>query len=254
MILGPGLLSFPSIVRLGRQESSVSDAPKTYTQEEVDALLATEVAGLKANTQETVRELRAARAKLANLDGVDPEEHKRLKQFVADAEQKKAAAEGDWKSLEKQLVERHSQELGTKEKRIGKLQSALEKRLVDANLATALAKAEADPTMLELLQLAGRKSVRVRETDDDFEAFVADAQGNPLISDGKGTPMDVDTFVAQTLKSQYPSAFKGTGSSGGGASKSAGGASGAPRNIASTNSQDFLSSINDIALGKTTVG
>jgi hypothetical protein len=232
----------------------VSDEPKVFTQEEVDAMLAEQVGGLKANRDDALKELKAAKTKLAHYNDVDPEEHKRLKAFVAEAEQKKAAAEGDWKSLEKQLIDRHTQELTAKDSRAAKLQSALEKRLVDAKLATALAKADADPTMLELLQLAGRRAIRVRETEDDFEEYVADAQGNPLISDSKGTPMDVDTYVQQTLKAQYPGAFKGTGSSGGGATKSTGGASGATRSIASTNTPDFLSNLTDIASGKVKIG
>jgi chromosome segregation ATPase len=232
----------------------VSDENKTYSQEEVDALLAEQVGGLKANRDEALKEAKKAKDALKNYEGVDPAEFKALKEAAAEAERKKAAAEGDFKSLEKQLIERHQTELGTKEKRISKLQTALEKRLVDAKLATALAKADADPTMLELLQLAGRRAIRVRETEDDFEEYVADAQGNPLIADSRGTPMDVDTYVQQTLKAQYPGAFKGTGSSGGGATKSTGGASGAVRNIASTNSSDFLSNLDGIAAGKVKIG
>jgi hypothetical protein len=232
----------------------VSDEKTVFTKEEVDAMLAEQVGGLKANRDEALKELKSARAALKNYEGVDPTEFKALKEAAAEAERKKAAAEGDFKSLEKQLIDRHTQELSAKDKRAAKLQSALEKRLVDAKLATALAKADADPAMLELLQLAGRRAIRVRETEDDFEEYVADAQGNPLIADGKGTPMDVDTYVQQTLKAQYPGAFKGTGSSGGGATRSAGGASGAVRSIASTNSPDFLSNLADIASGKTKVG
>jgi hypothetical protein len=232
----------------------VADEPKTFTQDEVDALLAEQVGGLKANRDELAKEAKAAKAALRNYDGIDPAEFKALKEAAAEADRRKATAEGDFKALEKQLIDRHTQEIGTKEQRIAKLQAALEKRLVDANLATALAKAEADPTMLELLQLAGRRSVRVRETDDDFEAYVADAQGNALVADGKGTPMDIDTFVSTTLKTQYPGAFKGTGSSGGGATKSTGGASGAVKSISGTNSPDFLSNLDGIAAGKVKIG
>jgi hypothetical protein len=48
--------------------------------------------------------------------------------------------------------------------------------------------------------------------------------------------------------------FEGSGSSGGGASKSTAGGSGAVKSIASTNSPEFLASLVDVASGKTTVG
>jgi len=230
----------------------VAGDPKTYTQDEIDAMIASKLdeatAGLKKNRDDALREAKDAKTKLQNYEGVDPDEFKRLKDAAAEAERKKAAAEGDFKALEKQLIERHSAERQGDAKKIEKLTKALERRLVDARLAEMLAKHEADPSMLPLLQLEGRRYVRVKETDDDFEEYVTDEAGKgPLISDGKGTPMNVDDLVGQVLKTKYPAAFRGTGSSGGGATKSRGGAGGTTFNPASNDGQAFLAQLESIA-------
>ena len=230
----------------------MADEPKTYTEEEVAARIAEVEKGLKANRDEALKEAKTAKARLAAYDGVDPDEFKKLKSAAEEAERKKAAAEGDFKSLEKQLVDRHSVELAAKETAIGKLTKAVERRLVQAQLATAIAKAGGKPSMTELLVLDGARHIRVRETDEDFEAFVADEKGLPLVADGKGTPMTVDLFVEQNLKAKYPDAFNGSGSSGGGASKSTAGGGGV-RVIAAGDDQAFLANLAEIASGKAEV-
>jgi len=229
----------------------VADDPKTYTEEEfeqaVTARAAEAAAGLKANRDELLREAKKAKDALKAYDGIDPSEYKALKAAAEEAERKRAVDEGNFASLEKQLVDRHQKEIGVKEARIEKLNRALERRLVEAKLAEALAKAEADPSMMPLLLLEGQRHVRVRETEDDFEEYVADERGNPLVADGKGTPMDVQTFVGETLKAKYPSAFRGSGSTGGGAGRS--GAAGGTRTISAADNAAFMANLADIAKG-----
>lgn len=221
------------------------------TQDELDALIEERLAGLKANRDDALKEAKAAKKKLENYDGVDPDEFKRLKAESDKAQRDKAAAEGDFKALEKQLVERHTQEIGAKDTRISKLSKALERRLIDAELTRAIAAQKGDP---DLLLPFARQFGRVRETDDDFEGFVADERGQPLVADGKGTPMSFDLFVEQTLKTKFPRAFDGTGSSGGGAAKSIASGNGGSKVIPAGDNAAFLASVEDIASGKATVG
>ncbi len=226
--------------------------PKTYTQEEFDAAIAEReaaTAGLKANRDELLKESKAAKAKLAAYDGVDPEEFKKLKQAADEAEQKRAAAQGDFESLKRQLVEKHGTELSAKDAAIAKRQAALEKRLVQAELTAAIARHKGDP---DLLLPHGSRYVKVKETEQDFEAFIADESGNPRYADGKGTPMSFDDLVTQVLLPKYPRAFEGTGSSGGGAAKSTGGAGGA-RVIPRDDNAAFLANVDGIADGTTQV-
>lgn len=226
--------------------------PKTYTQEEYDAMTA-ERDAVVANRNEVLKEAKRAKDALKNYDGFDPAEFKALKEAAVEAERKKAASEGDFKALEKQLVDRHGVELKGKDDKIGKLTKAIEKRAIRLELQNALIAAGARKGSLELLVEHGAKYGRLRETEDDYEAFVADESGNPRIADGKGTPMDFATFAQETLKAKYPDLFEGTGSTGGGATKSSGGATGGTKVIASGDNAAFLANLDGIAAGTTTV-
>ena len=153
-----------------------------------------------------------------------------------------------------QMVEQHQKEIKAEQMKTQKALAALEKRKV-SKLTEALVKAEVLPEMLDLLVLKGSASVRLRESDTDWEEYVADERGVQLVSDGIGTPMGIDSFVQQILKAQYPGAFKGTGSSGGGAPRSnaGGGGSGSTQVIAAGDSKAFMANLKDIAAGKVTV-
>ena len=98
------------------------------------------------------------------------------------------------------------------------------------------------------------KWVKVRETDDDFEAYVVDEVGTPLMADGQGTPMTFDTLVQEKLIPIYPRAFEGTGSSGGGAARSVSGATGRGRTIAAADGDSFMANLEAIAKGEMRVG
>ena len=230
---------------------------ETYTKEQVDAMiaerLASEVEGLKKNRDEIAKEAKAAKARLTAYDGIDPEEFKRLKAAAEEAEHKKAAAEGDFSKLKEQMVQRHQQELGTRDKRVAKLESALNRRLTTDELRKALT-GKVLPEYAELIVEHGARFLKVQETDDDFDVVITDGKGNALVADGKGSPMTLEQFVDQNLKSKFPGAFAGTGSSGGGATRSTGGASGGSKTIASTNSPEFIASLKGISDGSVTVG
>lgn len=223
---------------------------ETYTKAELEAALAETTAGLKANREEALREAKQAKAALKNYEGVDPEEFKRLKAAATEAEQKKAAAEGDFNALKKQLLDQHASEKQGLEKKISKYSAEIEKRAVQAALIEAITTEKGNAKML--LPYA-KQFVRVRETEDGFEAFVADDKGNPMIGDAQGAPMTIKQFVQATLKTEFPGAFEGTGSSGGGATKSNAGGGGSSKTITSGDGQDFLKNVDKIATREVTV-
>lgn len=224
-------------------------ADPKYTEEEYNAMVA-ERDALKANRDEALGEAKRAKKALQNYDGVDPTEYKSLKDAAAAAEEKRAAAEGDFNTLKKQLVENHQKELGARDGKIGKLTKALERRLIQAELTKAIAAKKGDP---ELLLPYAERFARTKETDDDYEAFLVDQAGNPRYSDGQATPMTFDAFVEQELMTKFPRAFEGTGSSGGGAPKSNAGGGGVKR-IASGDNAAFLANLDAIAKGDVEVG
>lgn len=228
--------------------------PKTYTEDEYNALVA-EREALKANRDEILTEAKKAKKALDGYAGVDPKKYQELVAAAEEAERKKATAEGDFKALEKQLIERHQAELGDRDKRISKFQSALEKRAIRAELQQALIKAKAFPEEMDLLVERGMRYARMKETDDDFVAYIADKDGNQMVSDGKATPMDFSTFVETNLKQQFPRLFEGTGSSGGGASKpnAGGNGSNSPKTIAVGDNSAFLSNLDGILSGSVKV-
>lgn len=223
----------------------MADGTETFTKEQVEAMIAEQVAGLKANRDEVLRESKKFREQLKQYEGVDPEEFRTLKTRAEQEAQKRAAAEGDWKALEKQLIERHAKEREADSAHATKMQRALEQHLVRAELTKVISKHRGDP---DLLLPHAAQFVKVRETDDGFEAYVADEKGNPRIADGKGTPMDFDQLVEQVLLPKYPRAFDGTGSSGGGAAKSAG-TTGGTRVVSASDNSAFIANLEAIAKG-----
>ncbi|MBK8006763.1 MAG: hypothetical protein IPK12_23525 [Gemmatimonadetes bacterium] len=218
---------------------------KTYTEEEV--------AGLKASQQQLLDEVKKLKGMTKAYEGLDPEKARTALAALEDAERKKAEAQGNWQALEQQLKARHGEELGTRELRIQKLESALQRRAHSA-LDSELAKAGCLPQFMDLVKLEGQRFLRLKEMEEGFVEEVYDPETKtPLVADGQGRPMSVADLVTQRLKGKYPDAFQGSGSSGGGASKSAAGGGGAPKVIASTNSPEFLASVADVAAGKAKV-
>lgn len=227
----------------------MADDAKMYSQEEFDAMVQ-ERDALKANRDQILTEAKQAKERLKNYDGVDPDEFKKLKDAAAEAERKKAESEGDFKSLEKQLIERHTSELGARDQRISTLTSALEKRLIDADAAQVLA--ELKGSVKGLLPHI-RPHLKVVEQDGEFVAVVVDSRGNPRIADGKGTPMTIKDLAEEfRADSDLARLFEGSGSSGGGASKSNAGGGGASV-VARGDNSAFIANLEGIASGKVEV-
>ena len=224
----------------------------TFTQEQLDEAVKDALAQAKAGNDEAFgnlwKEAKQAKAKLAAYDGVDAEEYKKLKAAAEKAERERAEAEGDFKSIEAQLKERHAQELAAKDKVLAKYRSAVDKRVKQAELIKAIVAAGGDPA---LLLPHAEKFVDVRETDNDFEAFIIDEQGQPLVADGQGTPMTLEMVIQEKLVPQFPRAFGGTGSSGGGASRSdAGGGGAGPRKVSASDPDAWFANLDGIVSGK----
>ncbi len=223
------------------------EGDKTFTQEEMDAAIAAANTALEASRDAILGEKKVATDALKKFDGFDSTEFKRLQDAEAEAARIKATEEGDWTKLEQKLIEAHGTEMTTKETRIEKLMGALQKHLVDAELTKAISAAKGDAA---LLLPHARAFVQTRETDDGFEVFVADEKGTPLVSDGQGTPMTMAQLVEGKLADEYPRAFEGTGSSGGGASKSSAGGQRIAGTIAADDGGSFMDNLDGIAEGK----
>jgi hypothetical protein len=231
-------------------DKSVAD----FTPEQqaaIDAAVAEQVEGLKKNQNELLKESKAAKAKLAAYDGVDPEEYKKLKQAAEEAERKRLQGEGDFKQLEQQLVKKYEGLLEQERGSVSRMRSAMEKHLIDSAALSELAKVSDSPKLL-LPHIRGR--MKVVEHDGEFHARIVDDSGNIRVGKGQGSsPMTLSELIEE-MKSdkEFAPAFRGTGSSGGGATKSTGGAGGS-RTIAAHDNAGFLANLESIAKGEVTV-
>jgi len=191
-----------------------------------EAELPTETAGLKSALQKE-REAKAAfERSLKGFEGIDPEEARKLKTEAEQAAADKLKNKGDWDAREKQLKEQlatdltkretHFQtELKSRDDRIVKLQSSLEKSLIEAQATSAIAAAKGAP---ELLLPHVMRAVKVVEENGEFVARVLDAQGQPRIANVKGDPFTISNLVEEMKANEvFGRAFEATGAGGSGA-------------------------------------
>lgn len=227
-------------------------AGETYTQEQVDAMiaerLATEVDGLKKSQAQLLKEKKEAQARAALFEGLDPEETKALKTKFEELERTaKAQAAG----ITSEQLTKLRQEAATEyEKKYGPVLSERDQ------LKQEIRGLKLDAVVKGLMAKAGARAERIdalfRLSSDRFDLT---DDGKPMVKDAT---KEVDKFITEDLLKEYPEFFQGTGSSGGGASKSNGGAGGVVTRIAApTNGvfgPEFLQNLKGISEGKTVVG
>jgi len=194
------------------------------TQEELEAKIAEAVAPLIQKRDELLGETKsakeAARAARAALTEAETAA-KAMKAGISSQELERLRAEVD--AQYKPVVE----SLKTENRRL-KLDG-----VVKEQMARGGARADRIEALFKLT--AGEYDL----TDD----------GKPMLRERPGTP--IEKFVTEDLKAMYPEFFEGTGSSGGGASKSV--ASGAVRIIPADDPVAFGKNAADIAAGRAEV-
>jgi len=216
-----------------------------YTKDELDA----EVAGLKKNQQEAMDQLKALQRKLSDLGGIDGISAK-LKEFdELEAEIARIEAEGE--AQDAGLTKEKLQEIENS------VQARLEKKyapLADQNksLSEQVRTLTLDNVVKALMPKKGVRADRVdalyRVAKDNFDLTEDNA---PILREDPGA--DIGEFIETKLAEQWPEFFEGTGSSGGGASRSAGGAGSFRRTIPAGDNDAFLANLEQIATGKVQV-
>lgn len=169
---------------------------KTFTQDELDRIVADRVARTKRQYEK-------------RLDGIDLDEAKSLLQRQQEAEVEKQKERGEFESILRQTVEKKDQEISTYKQR-------LETQLVDGALLSAASRNNA--VSAEQVSQLLRGSVRLSE---DGTAEVYDANGTPRYNE-QGELLSVDQLVGDFLTSN-PHFVKA--SSGGAGSRTAVGGS-----------------------------
>ena len=182
--------------------------------EAVASKVTEETEGLRLNRDEVLKEKKSLTEKLRKYKDVDPEKYAELTALQEEAERKAAEESGNFETLKTQLMEQHAKELDTEKSKGEKLTRSLENYLVRAAATKAIADADGTVDLL-LPHVIAR--LRVMENDDGHFARVVDTEGQPVLEDAaKGIPMTIDTLVTGEMKEKFPSAFKGTGATGGG--------------------------------------
>jgi len=148
---------------------------KTFTQEELDRIVADRVARTKRQYDK-------------KLDGIDLDEAKSLLQRQQEAEIEKQKERGEFESILRQTVEKKDQEISTYKQR-------LESQLVDGALLTAASRNNA--VSAEQVSQLLRGSVRLSE-DGNAEAY--DANETPRYND-QDELLSVDQLVGEFLTS-----------------------------------------------------
>jgi len=146
---------------------------KTFTQEELDRIVADRVARTKRQYDK-------------RLDGIDLDEARQLLQRQQEAEIEKQKERGEFESILKQTVEKKDQEIRTYKQR-------LESQLVDGALLSAASRNNA-VSAEQVVQLV-RGAVRLSE---DGTAEVVDSNGTPRYNDS-GDPLSVDELDGDFL-------------------------------------------------------
>lgn len=210
---------------------------KSYTQEEVDALVAEKLAGVKAEDDPAFKKLwqeaKSAKAKA-----------KELAEKLTEVEQQKSAEKAGITSTELDRIRAEIRK---------DVESSLAERFSDYDSL----KHENRTLKLDNVVKAemGKAGVRPERLDALYrlaaEQFDLTEDGKPMVKSHMGTP--VDKYISGQLLKEYPEFFQGTGSSGGGATKAQGGALGGIRKIAASDAKAIATYAEEIMSGKAEV-
>jgi len=193
-----------------------------YILQEVEIPDPADVDGLIKKNAELINEKKKLEQKYA---GIDPDEYQKLSKAQQLAERARLESKGEWEALERQLIEKHVEDLKKKDDEIGSLTFAVEERLVDTEASAAIIAAKGNAV---LLLPHVKQNIRVvRENDESghvrFIARVVDSNGNPRIGDAKGSPMTIKQLVEEMRSDdRYSRAFEATYARGSGAPSNAG--------------------------------
>jgi hypothetical protein len=223
----------------------VEDSPYVPDVEEA---VAKATDGLKRNNRELIGEKKSLQAKLKAFEAIDLDAYHAAQEKLAalgdlDIEQARAAlAERDgYAAKEAALTADYTAGVAERDTKIGQLTSTLAQKTVSSALALALAGKTETPSVV---MPYAEKFVKARETEGgEWELAYFDEAG----VERKNYSMD--KFVAH-LSTQFPSAFLGTGSSGGGSQRSTNYGGGSRRTIQSGDNRSFIANLDAIADGE----
>lgn len=201
----------------GNPPPNNGETPKTYTQADVDKLIAEQVAGLKNKNSELIGKEKELKTKLAEFDGIDPQTVKAMLKNFADQEEAKLIAEG---KMDDVLAKRTERMKADHDKQTAKLQGDLDK--VNARVAKFAERA----LSASVREVGAALNIHASAYDDALlrakSLFDVDDDGNAIARDGvfgkDGKPLTLKEWfegMKETAPHWFP-APSGGGSQGGG--------------------------------------
>jgi hypothetical protein len=228
-------------------ERPVADPVKTFTEDEVAAQVEEKLAAAKAEGDKAFQKLwdeaKQAKALAKKFEGLDPDEIRTLKQRFTELEQQKKAEKAGITS--EQLDKMRLEIRADLEREYSPVKARVE------SLSTENRTLKLDNVVKGVMAKNGVRAERVdalyRLTAHDYDLT---DDGQPMVKGRLGTP--VDKYVLEDLSKAYPEFYQGSGSSGGGASKSNAGGAGGVRVIAAPVGGRFGKDFDPEALSKGT--
>ena len=232
----------------GGDQGGSGGGETTFKQADIDTAVKEALAGAKSNDdvafQNLWKEGKEAKAALKAFEGLDAKEGRdaiaRLKELETAAKAGELGVDTEKVKVIRKEVEEELQELYAPVKKDNEtLKGKLRELQLDNQVKNIMAKQGVRAERIDtLFRLAADKF----DLDDDGEPMLA---GHP----GK----DVPKYITEVLGEEYPEFWPSSGSSGGGASRSAGGAGGVQKQIALSDKKAISGSLEDIASGKVVV-
>lgn len=182
---------------------------------QLDAEDAEDVAGLKSALQQERQEALEMKKRLDALNKNELAELKRLKKIADDAERERLEKEGNFEAVKNQMIAKHNEELQAAREAASQVRSKLERVMLNDAATQAIVNAKGNPKLLGPIV---RSAMQLVEMNGDLVVQVVGADGRPLVSDAKGSPMSIEQYV-ESLKTipDYQPAFAATSAGGGGA-------------------------------------
>jgi len=197
--------------RLEALSAKAGEGDKTFTEAYVK--------GLRTESAKYRTKAREAEEKLAQFDGIDPDEYRKLLELKKEQETKKLEAEGEWEKLRAQLVESHAKE---KEKfeteraafnsKIEGLEAELSNTILGHEIAVAAGTAQAINPKLVEITLKSMKMASVEQDDDGRRVIrvLNDDGETARIDPQTGEPMTVLQLLEDMKQSkEYAHLFAG---------------------------------------------
>lgn len=222
--------------------------PKSYTQEELDALVQEKLAEAKAEGDKAFQNLwgeaKKAKDRAKAFEGLDPAEVREKLDRLAQVELESKAGKAGLTS--EQLTKMRDEVRADLAKEYEPWKSQAE------SLKTEVRALKLDNVVKGEMAKHGVRGERVdalfRLSRDDFDLT---DDGVPMVRARPGT--ELNKYISGDLAKAYPEFFEGTGSSGGGASRTSGGAPAGARTIAAGDPAGFLANLAGIAKGTTKI-